>query len=645
MPVINLSACPADATTMIETMSSLLEGRDLELDKMGRPKTQKPCLSDPDEKRCRTADKVGYACYGCIGPKFPLSKPLFKHGSCRVPPERRTIKMDLNRVEGDMEVRLELEGHTVTDAWCVGTMYRGFEQILVGRDPGDALVIAPRICGICSTSQLYAAASALETAYGAPIAPNGTRIRNLCLMAESVMSDARHTFLMFTPDFCNEAYRDDPLYARVMELFEPPFKGRLAARDRGRDEAHPGHRDRLRRPVAALDVHDARRRHVRAGRLQARRVRDGDRRIHRVVRARHPRLHLRRWLSLRDRRGLRRLDGGARAPRERGRCVHDVRPLDRPAQLGRGHPASAELGLLLRPRSLAAAVRRAPVPSAGGFYDGERETIEPFRHEDVAEHLRYSRYVDPGGARHPWASDTVPDDAEGDAYSYAKATRYQGHVVQLGPLADLVLAGDPLIGSLFAADGATTWLRQFTRLHRPVSPSRRCARRWRLREHIDEPTFIRVDVEPDGDGVGAINAARGSLVPLGQDQRRQDRELPDHHADRLERLSTRHGGPSRALGGELRRDADRGSRQPGRAVPRRALTRRLPGLHGASRQHQGAPRRAFTFSVNWDLRARRLFRQPLARRRRLRAARVPAPPRAWRPPLRCDGVRRPAPQA
>ena len=146
-----------------------------------------------------------------------------------MPPERRTVRMDLNRVEGDMEVRLELDGHTVTDAWCVGTMYRGFEQILVGRDPSDALVIAPRICGICSTSQLYAAASALETAYGAPIAPNGTRIRNLCLMAESVMSDARHTFLMFAPDFCNEAYGDHPLYARAMELFEPPFKGRLAA--------------------------------------------------------------------------------------------------------------------------------------------------------------------------------------------------------------------------------------------------------------------------------------------------------------------------------------------------------------------------------------------------------------------------------
>jgi Ni,Fe-hydrogenase I small subunit len=79
LPVVNLSACPVDATTMIETMSAIVEGQALELDRVGRPSTQKPCLSDPAEKRCRTADKVGYACYGCIGPKFPLPKALFKH--------------------------------------------------------------------------------------------------------------------------------------------------------------------------------------------------------------------------------------------------------------------------------------------------------------------------------------------------------------------------------------------------------------------------------------------------------------------------------------------------------------------------------------------------------------------------------------
>src|SRR5215813_1606421 len=141
---------------------------------------------------------------------------------------KQLIRMEMNRVEGDLEIKLELENNVVTDAWCVGTMFRGFEQIMLGREPNDALIICPRICGICSTSQLYAATTALEVAYQAPVAPNAIRIRNLCLMAESVMSDARHTFLMFAPDFCDEVYRRHELFAQILALFEPPFKGSLA---------------------------------------------------------------------------------------------------------------------------------------------------------------------------------------------------------------------------------------------------------------------------------------------------------------------------------------------------------------------------------------------------------------------------------
>ena len=58
--------------------------------------------------------------------------------------------------------------------------------------------------------------------------------------------------------------------------------------------------------------------------------------------------------------------------------------------------------------------------------------------------------------------------AGGPQYSYAKATRYDDRVVQLGPLADLVVGRDPLITSLFHAQGPNTWLRQFARFHRPV---------------------------------------------------------------------------------------------------------------------------------------------------------------------------------
>ena len=83
------------------------------------------------------------------------------------------ITIDMNRVEGDLEVQLDVEDNTVRDSWCVGTMYRGYEQILVGRAPSDVLVIVPRVCGICSTAQLYAGVRALEDAWGVRPAPNG----------------------------------------------------------------------------------------------------------------------------------------------------------------------------------------------------------------------------------------------------------------------------------------------------------------------------------------------------------------------------------------------------------------------------------------------------------------------------------------
>jgi len=179
---------------------------------------------------------------------------------------------------------------------------------------------------------------------------------------------------------------------------------------------------------------------------------------------------------------------------------------------GLGTPHLLSAGCYYDPERWQPPFEERPCLQPGGFYDGERNTIEPFDHRSVSEHLRYARFADPGGARHPWDSDTVPDDTDGEAYSYAKATRYQDHVVQLGPLADLVVAGDPLIRSLFDAEGATTWLRQFTRLHRPVVTLDAMRQTLRaLRAHLDEPTYIRSDPRPDGDGFGSINAARGSL--------------------------------------------------------------------------------------------------------------------------------------
>ena len=96
----------------------------------------------------------------------------------------RTIEVPLNRVEGDLEVRVETAAGVVTDAWCAGTMFRGFERVMVGRGSLDGLVITPRICGLCSVSHLTAAALALDALVAAEVPPNAVRIRNVALMVE-----------------------------------------------------------------------------------------------------------------------------------------------------------------------------------------------------------------------------------------------------------------------------------------------------------------------------------------------------------------------------------------------------------------------------------------------------------------------------
>ena len=272
---------------MLRTMSFIVNGAPPALDRLNRPSTVRPCLSDESCRKCGTAAKVGYSCYNCIGATFPVNKRLFRHADrCqrslqgkealsssqqlerhkgRYHLSRRLIHLDMNRVEGDLQIKLEVEGNTVTDAWCIGSMYRGYEQVLIGREPTDALVFGPRICGICSTSHLYAAALALEDASQLPVTANATRIRNLCLMAEAVMNDARHTFLMFAPDFCNPAYKRHPLFEAVLAAFEPPFRGRLAREMRTEYKAHPGDNRSIWGAMAAFHLHDAGRSYMPAG--------------------------------------------------------------------------------------------------------------------------------------------------------------------------------------------------------------------------------------------------------------------------------------------------------------------------------------------------------------------------------------------
>jgi hydrogenase large subunit len=430
--------------------------------------------------------------------------------------EKRTITMDmnLNRVEGDLEIKLQVEDNTVTDAWCIGRMYRGYEQILLGRDPNDALVITPRICGICSTSHLYAATSALEVVYGSPIAPNGTRIRNLCLMAESVMNDARHAFLMFAPDLCNQAYGGHSLHGRILEAFAPPFRGEIARQTVRQSKKILGiiiafggqwpHSSYMMVGGVTVSPSQSTLEHYLGIIDEYTRWYEGA-----ILGC-----SCERWLGLETKEDLERWveenpahrDGAAGLFIRFGRSIGLHRT-------GRGAPNLLSSGCYYDPERWRPPFDERHCLLPGGFYDGETNTIEPFSHAQIAEHVRHSWFIDPGGGRHPWDGETRPEyRPDGHQYTYGKAPRYQDRVVQLGPLSDLVIAGDPLLTSFFKSEGPNTWLRQFTRFHRPVLVLRAMRRTvTELIERLGEPTHIKSEASAHSDGYGLINAARGSL--------------------------------------------------------------------------------------------------------------------------------------
>ncbi|WP_277909424.1 nickel-dependent hydrogenase large subunit [Komagataeibacter kakiaceti] len=131
----------------------------------------------------------------------------------------RLVVGPFNRVEGDLEVRLDVADGHVRAAFVNAPLFRGIERVLEGRTPMDALVIAPRICGICSVSQSHAAALALAGLMGVEPAANGRVATNLILATENLADHLTHFHLFFMPDFARPDYATYPWHDHVTRRF------------------------------------------------------------------------------------------------------------------------------------------------------------------------------------------------------------------------------------------------------------------------------------------------------------------------------------------------------------------------------------------------------------------------------------------
>ncbi len=107
----------------------------------------------------------------------------------------------VTRIEGHLKIEVELENGKVKDAWSSGTMARGFEALLTGKDPRDASWVTSRFCGVCFSVHTMASAAALDEAFGAEVPDGGRILRNLIMASEYLYDHIIHFYHLTALDY------------------------------------------------------------------------------------------------------------------------------------------------------------------------------------------------------------------------------------------------------------------------------------------------------------------------------------------------------------------------------------------------------------------------------------------------------------
>ena len=106
----------------------------------------------------------------------------------------RIVVDPVTRIEGHLRIEAEVNGGAVSDAWSSGTMFRGIEMILRGRDPREAWIWTQRICGVCTTVHALTSVRAVEDALGIEVPENASLIRNIIAASQYVQDHVIHFY-------------------------------------------------------------------------------------------------------------------------------------------------------------------------------------------------------------------------------------------------------------------------------------------------------------------------------------------------------------------------------------------------------------------------------------------------------------------
>src|ERR671933_2949821 len=131
----------------------------------------------------------------------------------------------MTRVAGALAIHtvLDLENRRVVEAHARAMLFRGYEVILQGRDPRDAIDISSRACGVCGGTHATVSALVIEQAFGICPPPLGVEVRNLGEVAEMFYDHPLHLGLLAGPDYSTSivAVTNPELVTRAEKTLSP----------------------------------------------------------------------------------------------------------------------------------------------------------------------------------------------------------------------------------------------------------------------------------------------------------------------------------------------------------------------------------------------------------------------------------------
>ena len=426
----------------------------------------------------------------------------------------------VTRIEGHLKIEAVTENGVVKETRSTGSLFRGIELILRGRDPRDAQRYVQRICGVCPTSHSMAATLNLDSAFGIAdkIPDNGRLLRNLILGAAHLADHILHFYHLCALDYVdvtkvakyegnNSALNSVKAFIERGELgpFVPRYEGDYRLPDEIDQQAVAHYVQALeirRKGQEMLSIFGGKMPHNCA-------IMPGG--VTEVPTVDKIASFLWRLNEIRD-------------------FIDNVYIPDVLAvagvysdyfEIGQGCGNLLSYGSFDLDTSETDLTKRQRLLKQGTVStDLKLEEVDTGK---ITEAVKHSWYDDSTGGLHPSHGDTRPQPGKEGAYSWLKSPRYGGKVYEVGPLARVAVtyaSGNPTVKSLvdsvlshfnappaalFSVLGRHAARALYAKLVADTMPE------WLLQLKPGEPVYVDYEIPEESTGMGLVDAARGAL--------------------------------------------------------------------------------------------------------------------------------------